>query len=345
MDISDTERLALKQNLLFCSAKGSFNWAGSFEDLKALVNKLDILHTQSKWLSSGGDCKLYDAKEVTIRWYSTKGTLTLKGEKADEVRSKLLLLIGEEKTANLENGGDKDLISNSLRNSVEITEPITEEANELIALKKTIDKISKTMDAKLDALTQEVHNLKTEKFNSLADEINELKHRDICATGDVLKSEIDRLKQENSSLVERNINLLCIVSDLNSKIKDLEKDKMSLTTAIKRLQVDQEVHEDGQNLKSKLKHSTLKLNACITPPTIIINDTINDIDEDKPESPKSKHNIKQHNERVLVQSNGTKMPVSTVSTSNTSKSLNDRYRYILTQRRILINLQKTILPS
>ena len=40
-------------------------------------------------------------------------------------------------------------------------------------------------------------------------------------------------KMENTSLLERNLNLLCIVSDLNTKIKDLENDKMSLMTTIK----------------------------------------------------------------------------------------------------------------
>jgi hypothetical protein len=43
---------------------------------------------------------------------------------------------------------------------------------------------------------------------------------------------------ENTSLLERNLNLLCIVSDLNTKIKDLENDKISLMTTIKLLQVD-----------------------------------------------------------------------------------------------------------
>ena len=50
-----------------------------------------------------------------------------------------------------------------------------ENANDQIALKKTINEINKTMDAKLQALISEVQNLRTENINSLAEDIEEIK--------------------------------------------------------------------------------------------------------------------------------------------------------------------------
>ena len=101
--------------------------------------------------------------------------------------------------------------------------------------------------------------------------MDDLKSKGSYAIGDELKSKINRLKLENTSLVERNLNLLCIVSDLNTKIKDLEYDKMSLITAIQLLQVDlnvlnvqEETTGSWTEIRSKKvesKHSTQSSNA------------------------------------------------------------------------------------
>ena len=73
-----------------------------------------------------------------------------------------------------------------------------------------------------------MQNLKTEKFDLLGSElINGSKSKDFSAIGDELKREIGRLKLENTSLAERNLKFVCIISDLNNKIKDSENDKRS----------------------------------------------------------------------------------------------------------------------
>jgi outer membrane murein-binding lipoprotein Lpp len=159
--------------------------------------------------------------------------------------------------------GDKNLHS-SLHNLTVLTEPMINEASEIIVLKQTMNEFIETMAAKFEVLTSDVHNLKTEKFDLLAAEIDDLKSKDSYAIGDELKSEINRLKLENTSLLERNLNLLCTVSDLNTKIKDLKNDKMSLMTAIKLLQVDVNVQgettgswtEIRSNKKAESKHPT-----------------------------------------------------------------------------------------
>ena len=71
--------------------KGILNWSGSFEDLRYLVEDLQI--SKAKWTSPGGDCKLYEGREISIRWYSKKGTLTVNGENADVVKDKLVKIV------------------------------------------------------------------------------------------------------------------------------------------------------------------------------------------------------------------------------------------------------------
>ena len=47
-------------------------------------NNLEISAT--KWTSPGGDCKLFEDNEFSIRWYATKNTITIKGKRANEIK-------------------------------------------------------------------------------------------------------------------------------------------------------------------------------------------------------------------------------------------------------------------
>ena len=54
-----------------------------------------------------------------------------------------------------------------------------------------------------------------------------------------------KLERENETLNDKFIARSCIISDLNTKIKDLENDKVSLMTAIKLIQVHDDQHVDS----------------------------------------------------------------------------------------------------
>ena len=75
----------------------------------------------------------------------------------------------------------------------------------------------------------------------LNSEIEKLKNKKPCScyleTMKNLRGLKENLKSENKVLQERNYNLSFIVSDQNTKIKDLENERMSLVTAIRLLQV------------------------------------------------------------------------------------------------------------
>ena len=158
----------------------------------------------------------------------------------------------------------------------------------------------------------------------LAAEIDDLKSIRLLlyAIGDELKSEINRLKLENTSLLERNLNLLCIVSDLNTKIKDLENDKMSLMTAIKLLQVDVNVQgettvswtEIRSNKKAESKHRTDSSNASRSS-VITVDDSLND----KPKGPSVRVNTNRFSlEGTATSANEERNSNVNVITPNTS---------------------------
>ena len=60
-----------------------------------------------------------------------------------------------------------------------------------------------------------------------------------------------KLERENETLNDKFMASSCIISDLNTKIKDLENDKMSLMTTIKLIQVyDNQYADSCINMKT-----------------------------------------------------------------------------------------------
>ena len=49
-----------------------------------------------------GGSKLFDCYGLAVRWYQAKGTLTIKGEKAEVIKSKLLLLAKYEENESIQ---------------------------------------------------------------------------------------------------------------------------------------------------------------------------------------------------------------------------------------------------
>ena len=78
----------VEHNDMLISDKGSIHWNGDLKNLQDFVTSLDLPIV--KWSSPGGDCKLYESEGIAIRWYSKKGTITLDGERSDEIRDKII---------------------------------------------------------------------------------------------------------------------------------------------------------------------------------------------------------------------------------------------------------------
>ena len=93
----------------------------------------------------------------------------------------------------------------------------------------------------LKSLESEICN----KFNNLFSKVSSMERTRNCSCCnremiEMLKAENQKLKEEIHVLQERNNNLAYVMSDLNTKIKDLDNEKLSLITAMTLLQRDYE---------------------------------------------------------------------------------------------------------
>jgi hypothetical protein len=116
-------------------------------------------------------------------------------------------------------------------------------------VKATMESFVISTSTKFDALTSEIANLK------------QLIPPDQCIAS--LQAEIVNLKTENNDPRERNTNISYIMSDLRTKIKDVEIEKRSLITALKLLQADSnsDLEKRCQNeTESELGDETIKAN-------------------------------------------------------------------------------------
>ena len=68
--------------------KGRLIWTASYDSLQRFVEEYLNLRERS-WSSPGGDGKLYEAGDVSIKWYANSQTITVYGENKAEVEEKL----------------------------------------------------------------------------------------------------------------------------------------------------------------------------------------------------------------------------------------------------------------
>ena len=146
---------------LTISDKGILNWSGSFEDLRYLVEDLQILRT--KWTSPGGDCKLYKGREISIRWYSKKGTLTVNGENADVVKNKLVKIVEKVKESKCTSTSNPAEVLNNDENLHVVTENDNSLGKEATHpseftgydLKRRMEEFKESINAKVDSLVSD----------------------------------------------------------------------------------------------------------------------------------------------------------------------------------------------
>ena len=175
--LSDSEQI---ESSILMTANGNLKWQKNFEELRLAVDRLQ-LQSSKGWTSPGGYCKLFENGEVSIRWYSNSKTLTVKGEKANEIKEKLLnfdrKLSGEvkvysesPKVANILESTDRNLHSRSRNCSVnnEMTRTNgqsysinTNDANynkspEFYEINSKLESYSQNVTRKLDALAEEI---------------------------------------------------------------------------------------------------------------------------------------------------------------------------------------------
>ena len=256
---SDHQRTENTANYLTVTEKGKFKWNGLFEDLKTFMDELTGKET--KWSTPSGHCKLLELDEVVVRWYSNSNSLTINGKLSEDIKTQLRI-VAKLTRADTEviNNVDNEAVCNGEQIS---TNPSTKELkDELEMVLDTVWKVEERLELRINNIASEIHETRIELYNEkMARGENEAINKSMSnQSSSVFETQHSKenvsLKAENDRLKDQICNYKCIVSDLNSKVKDLENEKNSLIAVVKILQNDQEQHEASWNVVNNHKKTT-----------------------------------------------------------------------------------------
>ena len=188
----DSSRLSEGNVLAAKKPKGNLKWQGDYNELCQFVDDLQL--QPGSWSTPGGNCKLFENGEVAIRWYSNTRTITLKGERAAEVKDKIKKLnqeLGSEvmlqstnyaknlhadlesTNSHLHTGSQHDNLKTNVSSKTD---------SEMNQLRSKLDSFTEIVNRKLEVLADEVYAIKENKPYSilvLEDVNNELKKEKI----------------------------------------------------------------------------------------------------------------------------------------------------------------------
>ena len=129
------------------------------------------------------------------------------------------------------------------------------------------ESILKSMDTRFCQTESKIEHLEQNMHDSLSGmmkDISNLKDRlSMSNSGDkymvALQNENEKLKKKNEFLVERLNNALFAASDLNTRVKELEKEKSCLVTAIKLVQSSDKLPSDDCETSKALNSNDAEL--------------------------------------------------------------------------------------
>ena len=243
-----------------------FIWDGTLDYLKKFV--ADELKLLGKWISPGGETKLFTSGLVCLKWQSkTSKWITVYGSpnEVNDVTEQFKSMC-EVATINSTNADECDVDpSNKLNNEehaeASVDEPTVDEivTGMLGETSPTVPISSSTehkfIKNKLSNVEAEIKSLEAkilDKTLSLTNDLNNLKKYCLDNSTEYVNS----LRHENASLKDENRALkdsLAIskfaLSDLNTKVKELENEKSCLTTSLKIIY--QDFHQSHEHCSNK----------------------------------------------------------------------------------------------
>ena len=192
---------------------GEYRWKGTFEQLETYF--ADNLPGAGSWSSPSGGVKLFTAKDFQIKWQRSK-KLVIVRDTSDMYILKFFTQATVNDNTSPFNGPDAD--SNRVAAEVEMA-PVACPANSLeAAINNKLDYVIKALD----------------DFKLITN----------------LQVENKKLKESLEDLSNRHNNLLCVASDLNTRIKDLENERSSVLTAVKLIYCDKNIHAVAEPTKN-----------------------------------------------------------------------------------------------
>ncbi|CAB4018992.1 Hypothetical predicted protein, partial [Paramuricea clavata] len=229
----------------------SYRWLGSYTELKNYI--AEDLKMAGIWKSPGGGAKRFIAgqdSEFVLKWQKSK-KLVIEKDNTDEYLSKYLKANACVTSVVAMNGCENEFLSTSSNgegvHAANFTLPTETNINDdpsLVHLTKAVEAGFSLADTKIRNIEEKLNV----KISDVLDDLNELKARSEPVSErlvNALLEENTKLKKDNDVLSGRLNNSLLVVSDLNTRIKDIENEKCSLITAIRLIQCADKSHVDS----------------------------------------------------------------------------------------------------
>ena len=224
--------------------------SGTFENLEIMMN--NILEKQTVWNSSGGDCKKLELDDLCVRWYMKNKSLTINGEGSEDLKSQLkaAVCVAESDAAASQQPNVSEVVESddepeceSVLLSYTLGNPATQSSAVSASVLELVQNLEERLECKLEKLASQIEELSSASLQQLNHGPNDASQSTEYSA--FLKSENTSLKKQNMVLAEQVNGFKMMISDLKTKIKDLDNEKNSLVTTIKILQEGQKCEETG----------------------------------------------------------------------------------------------------
>ncbi len=215
-----------KQSLLHnldVNTKGKVIWTSSYELLQQFVEE-GLNLCDGEWSSPGGDGKLFEHDDTSIRWYAKTQTITVSGKNKNEIEKKLKSLASISKK-----------IADNTKYHEALNHPEADANPACIVADDPLEIFKNFLNNKLQDLAKEFSANMSAVNSTLLEHSNrleQLKNQESDSEVIRLRNENLELKKENGRLTEQINNLSCTLTDLQDKVKQAEEEKASLITAI-----------------------------------------------------------------------------------------------------------------
>ena len=217
-----------------------YRWKGNLTELKSYFENDLKLH--GTWSSPGGEAKVFKSYEdLSVKWHGRKSKKIVIVKDNDEGQLPKLfqehahnVLLNYNDNYNDKQEQAKDM-QTSLNNASDKTDVRVKTVNDRFTeLHLRIQNIEGKLLCKVNLVMDELYELKSRTINSIYEQ-----------RIDMLEERNRKLEKENETLNGKFMASSCIISDLNTKIKDLETDKISLVASIKLMQIHDNYYVDS----------------------------------------------------------------------------------------------------
>ena len=248
---TSTHSLSVNRNKLEWDGT-TYRWIGTYEELKSFIE--NDMKLSGTWRAPGGEIKHFKTDdELSIKWHSRKSKKIVISKDDDEelLSNKLKAFINILPTVNEQESTTSKIqvYDTALKNAADCSGMLFTEFfnNESHSNGKCPEDIEQSIDDRFNDTHLKIKSMENkiltvlDKVTDINTEINEIKSQTLTSAYEKRLTDLEeinrKLEADNEKLTEKFIASTCVVSDLNTKIKDLENEKMCLLTTIKLIQI------------------------------------------------------------------------------------------------------------